>query len=107
MLASGIVAGSIFRYLNPACSQPNVQNFQKEFQQLGQDPSAGNLSQAQADFQALQPASSTTSLQLELASPSPEDAACVHHLEQSAGPKSLPSKKLSEYPLMRRKDLSS
>jgi outer membrane protein assembly factor BamD (BamD/ComL family) len=67
MSLTGIAASSIFQFLNPSTTQSNAQNFQKEFQQLGQDLSSGNLSQAQADFQALQPsvqpASSTTNTQ--------------------------------------------
>ena len=60
----GIAAGSIFQYLNSSSAQSNYQNFQKEFQQLGQDLSSGNLSQAQADFQALQPqAASSANMQ--------------------------------------------
>ena len=55
MSVLGIAASSIFQYLNSSSAQSNYQNFQKEFQQLGQDLSSGNLSQAQADFQALQP----------------------------------------------------
>jgi len=54
MSVSGI-ASSIFQFLNPSSAQSNYQNFQKEFQQLGQDLQSGNLSQAQADFAALQP----------------------------------------------------
>jgi outer membrane protein assembly factor BamD (BamD/ComL family) len=38
-----------------SCLHPvQFPNFQKEFQQLGQDLQSGNLSQAQADFQALE-----------------------------------------------------
>lgn len=51
----------------PQSIQSNFQNFQKEFQQLGQDLQSGNLTAAQADFATLQPevplAASTTSSQ--------------------------------------------
>jgi len=64
MSVLGIAASSIFQYLNSSSPQSNYQNFQKEFQQLGQDLSSGNLSQAQADFQALQlPAASSANTQ--------------------------------------------
>jgi len=55
MSVLGIASSSIFQYLNSSSAQSKYLNFQKEFQQLGQDLSSGNLSQAQADFQALQP----------------------------------------------------
>jgi outer membrane protein assembly factor BamD (BamD/ComL family) len=55
MSVSGLAASSIFQFLSAASAQSKFQNFQKEFQQLGQDLSSGNLSQAQTDFQALQP----------------------------------------------------
>ena len=54
MSVLGIASSSIFQYLNSSSAQSKYQNFQKEFQQLGQDLSSGNLSQAQADFHALQ-----------------------------------------------------
>jgi hypothetical protein len=62
MSVTGILGSSILQYLGSASSaQTNYQNFQNEFQQLGQALSSGNLSAAQADFAALQPqgASST------------------------------------------------
>jgi hypothetical protein len=63
MSVVGIAGSSIFQHLiNPSSSsQSNGQNFQTEFQQLGQDLSSGNLSQATADFQALGLNLSTTS----------------------------------------------
>jgi outer membrane protein assembly factor BamD (BamD/ComL family) len=54
MSVTGIAASSIFSFLHSASAQANYQDFQKEFQQLGQDLSSGNLSAAQADFQALE-----------------------------------------------------
>jgi len=71
MSVLGIAAGSIFQYLNSSSAQSNYQNFQKEFQQLGQDLSSGNLAAAQSAYTTLQqdfqqlgssaPASSTAS----------------------------------------------
>jgi len=55
MSVLGIASSSIFQYLNSQSTQSNFQNFKKEFQQLGQDLQSGNLSQARADFAALQP----------------------------------------------------
>jgi uncharacterized protein YukE len=53
MSVSAISGSSFFDY-----STQNVQNkmqqFQQEFQQLGQDLRSGNLSAAQADFATLQ-----------------------------------------------------
>ena len=61
MSVMGIAGSSIFSFLNSASAQGSSQNFQKEFQQLGEDLSSGNLSAAQADFQALQPQGATAS----------------------------------------------
>jgi hypothetical protein len=61
MSVMGIAASSIFSFLNSASAQAKSQNFQKEFQQLGQDLSSGNLPAAQADFQALQPPATASS----------------------------------------------
>jgi outer membrane protein assembly factor BamD (BamD/ComL family) len=63
MSVAGILGSSIFQSLTGASSlqsgsasaQTNYQNFQQEFQQLGQALSSGNLSAAQADFAAMQP----------------------------------------------------
>jgi len=55
MSVLGIASSSIFQYLNSQSTQSNFQNFKQEFQQLGKDLQSGNLSQAQADFAALQP----------------------------------------------------
>jgi hypothetical protein len=51
------VAGiSSSNFYSQAASNPQnrIQDFQKEFQQLGQDLQAGNLSAAQSDFSSLQ-----------------------------------------------------
>jgi hypothetical protein len=53
MSLPGVAASSIFQFLNPS-AQSNAQNFQKEFQQLGQDLSSGNLSAAQQDYSTVQ-----------------------------------------------------
>jgi len=53
MSASSISSGNLFSYNNESI-QSNSQSFQGEFQQLGQDLQAGNLSAAQQDFVTLQ-----------------------------------------------------
>jgi len=55
MSVLGIASSSIFQFLNSQTTRSHFQNFKQEFQQLGQDLQSGNLSQAQADFAALQP----------------------------------------------------
>jgi len=66
MSVAGIFASSISAY-NPQSIQGRMQQFQQEFQQLGQDLQSGNLSAAQSDFATLQQsgpqANSTTSAQ--------------------------------------------
>lgn len=47
------ISSSLFNY-TPQSVQNNFQQFQKEFQQLGQDLQSGNLSAAQSDFATLQ-----------------------------------------------------
>ena len=47
------ISSSLFHY-TPQIVPNNFQQFQKEFQQLGQDLQSGNLTGAQADFAALQ-----------------------------------------------------
>lgn len=47
------ISSSLFNH-TPQVAQNNFQNFQKEFQQLGQDLQSGNLSAAQSDFATLQ-----------------------------------------------------
>src|SRR5215475_12862552 len=55
MSVSGI--SSAFSFTSPINNQQSrIQQFQKEFQQLGQDLQAGNLSAAQTDFAQLQQA---------------------------------------------------
>jgi len=53
MSVSGISSSSFFDYGSQSL-QNNLQQFQKEFQQLGQDLQSGNLSAAQSDFATLQ-----------------------------------------------------
>jgi hypothetical protein len=53
MSVSGIGGSSFFNYDNQNV-QNNFQQFQQDFQQLGTDLQAGNLSAAQNDFTALQ-----------------------------------------------------
>jgi outer membrane protein assembly factor BamD (BamD/ComL family) len=62
MSVSGISSSNLFDSINQT-TQNNMQQFQKEFQQLGQDLQSGNLSAAQSDFVTLQqlgPQSSST-----------------------------------------------
>ena len=55
MSVSGLSGSSFFQAYNTGSVQQNrFQQFQKEFQQLGQDLQSGNLSQAQSDFATLQ-----------------------------------------------------
>lgn len=57
------ISSSLLNY-TPQSVQNNFQQFQKEFQQLGQDLQSGNLSAAQSDFATLQkdePQSSSSS----------------------------------------------
>lgn len=64
MSISGISGSSFFQANGPGNIQGKFQQFQKEFQQLGQDLQSGNLSQAQSDFAAMQqnsPAGSSAS----------------------------------------------
>ena len=53
MSVSGILSSSFSNY-NVQNLQSRMQQFQQEFQQLGQDLQSGNLSAAQSDFGALQ-----------------------------------------------------
>ena len=46
------ISSSLFNY-TPQSVQNNFQQFQKEFQQLGQDLQSGNLTQAQQDYATL------------------------------------------------------
>jgi outer membrane protein assembly factor BamD (BamD/ComL family) len=62
MSIAGILSSSLFSLNSQAVTSPQ-QQFQKEFQQLGQDLQSGNLSAAQSDFATLQqnsPSSSPT-----------------------------------------------
>ena len=63
MSVSGISSSNLFDYITQSV-QTRRQQFQQEFQQIGQDLQSGNLSAAQADFATLQqlgPHSSSTS----------------------------------------------
>jgi|SRR5208337_3565981 len=53
MSVSGISSSSFFNY-SAQSIQNRMQQFQQEFQQLGQDLQSGNLSAAQTDFSTLQ-----------------------------------------------------
>jgi len=53
MSVAGISSNNFFNY-NSQSVQNQIQQFQQEFQQLGQDLQSGNLSAAQADFATLQ-----------------------------------------------------
>jgi outer membrane protein assembly factor BamD (BamD/ComL family) len=62
MSVSGISSSNLFDSINQT-TQNSMQQFQKEFQQLGRDLQSGNLSAAQSDFVTLQqlgPQSSST-----------------------------------------------
>ncbi|MGB9403106.1 MAG: hypothetical protein WCA98_06190, partial [Candidatus Acidiferrales bacterium] len=52
MSVTGI--SSLLGYIAPSSQSNNMQQFQQEFQQLGQDLQSGNLSAAQSDFVTLQ-----------------------------------------------------
>jgi len=54
MSVTGISGGTFLQAYNPATTQNKIQQFQQEFQQLGQDLQSGNLAQAQSDFATLQ-----------------------------------------------------
>ena len=54
MSVTGIAGSAYPATYNPAPVQSKFQQFQQEFQQLGQDLQSGNLSQAQSDFATLQ-----------------------------------------------------
>jgi outer membrane protein assembly factor BamD (BamD/ComL family) len=53
MSISGILSSSLLNF-NTQGIQDRMQQFRKDFQQLGQDLQTGNLSGAQADFAAMQ-----------------------------------------------------
>jgi outer membrane protein assembly factor BamD (BamD/ComL family) len=61
MSIAGILSSSLFSLNSQAVTGPQ-QQFQKEFQQLGQDLQSGNLSAAQSDFATLQQNSPSSSL---------------------------------------------
>lgn len=53
MSVAGILSSNLLNY-NTQAIQDRMQQFRKDFQQLGQDLQTGNLSGAQADFAAMQ-----------------------------------------------------
>ena len=53
MSVSGISSSNLFNSTNQTI-QSSMQQFQKEFQQLGQDLQSGNITAAQSDFVTLQ-----------------------------------------------------
>jgi len=53
MSVAGIFSSGVSSY-NPQSIQGRMQQFQQEFQQLGQDLQSGNLSAAQSDFATIQ-----------------------------------------------------
>ena len=53
MSVAGISSSNLFNYSTQSV-QNKMQQFQKEFQQLGQDLQSGNMSAAQSDFATLQ-----------------------------------------------------
>jgi outer membrane protein assembly factor BamD (BamD/ComL family) len=54
MSVSGVSSNNLFAAYSPAAAQNKFQQIQQDSRQLGQDLQAGNLSQAQSDFSALQ-----------------------------------------------------
>ena len=60
MSIAGILSSTLLNLTTPSVTSPQ-QSFQKEFQKLGQDLQAGNLSAAQADFATLQQNSPSSS----------------------------------------------
>jgi len=70
MSVSGISSSSLFDF-NTQAAQNKRQQFQQEFQQLGQDLQSGNLSAAQSDFAALEQLKPQTSSTASLSSNSP------------------------------------
>jgi outer membrane protein assembly factor BamD (BamD/ComL family) len=81
MLLSGI-ASSSFQF-NPQGVQTQVQQVQKEFQQLGQDLQSGNLSAAQSDFASLTSSQQSTFLQLPTGSPTAQSLNQLSQVLQS------------------------
>jgi hypothetical protein len=66
MSVSGISSSSLFDLLNSVSGPSQQQQLQQEFQQLGKDLTAGDLSAAQSDFATLQkdaPAATSTAAQ--------------------------------------------
>jgi len=61
MSISSIFSSGLFSPQNFQAGQSSLRKLRQEFQQLGQDLQSGNLSQAQADFAALQPGNSQQS----------------------------------------------
>ena len=70
MSLSGISSSNLFNYENQSV-QNKMQQFQQEFQQLGQDLQSGNLSAAQTDFTTLQQIGSNSTATSPTASSNP------------------------------------
>jgi hypothetical protein len=70
MSIAGILSSSLFSLNSQAVTSPQ-QQFQKEFQQLGQDLQSGNLSTAQSDFATLQQTTSPSSATASASTSSP------------------------------------
>ena len=70
MSLSGISSSNLFNYENQSV-QNKVQQFQQEFQQLGQDLQSGNLTAAQTDFTTLQQIGSNSTSTSSTASSNP------------------------------------
>ena len=70
MSVSGISSSTLFNF-NTQAAQNKRQQFQQEFQQLGQDLQSGNLSAAQSDFAALEQLKPQTSSTASSSSNSP------------------------------------
>ena len=70
MSLSGISSSNLFNYDSQSV-QKQMQQFQQEFQQLGQDLQSGNLSAAQTDFATLQQIGSNSTSASSTASSNP------------------------------------
>src|SRR5271169_3216037 len=81
MSVSGISSSSLFDY-NTQSVQNRKQQFQQEFQQLGQDLQSGNLSAAQSDFASLQQLGAQANSTSPSQSPTPTVAQAFQQLSQ-------------------------
>jgi len=80
MSISGISSSNFFQSLSSNSLESNFQSFKKDFQQLGQDLQSGNLSQAQADFAAMQPPAQPVSSSSQSSSTSSSLSSAFHQL---------------------------